>query len=221
MNKELSDGIPPESPLVSEDLKNQLKSIFDRMERNITLVSIIDMNQETCMEMASFLKAVTSVTEKLTLKFLEKGEDPAADELLNAGLLPATGIYREEEYTGAAFHGVPGGQEINSFALAIYNAAGPGQPVDEKIRKKLEKLKKQNNIKVCVSLSCHHCPNVVSAGQRLALLSPHVTCEMIDARLYPELVEQYKITRVPAVLINDKALYMGEKSMEELLRLLK
>lgn len=43
---------------------------------------------------------------------------------------------------------------------------------------------------------------------------------MIDARLYPDLVEQYKLSRVPAVLIGE-ALYMGEKDMEELLALLR
>ena len=43
---------------------------------------------------------------------------------------------------------------------------------------------------------------------------------MIDARLYPDLVEQYKLSRVPTVLIGE-ALYMGEKDMEELLALLR
>ncbi len=221
MNKETADRIPSESPLVSADLKAQLKTIFDKLSRDITIISIIDTTQDTCMEMASFLKAVASISDKILLEFREKGEDPALDEQLNAALLPATGLFLDGEYQRAAFHGVPGGQEINAFALAIYNAAGPGQPVDEKLLKKLDKLKKQNNLKVCVSLSCHHCPNVVAAGQRLALLSPRVTCEMIDARLYPALVDQYKISRVPAVILNDGPLYMGEKNMEELLRLLK
>ena len=40
----------------------------------------------------------------------------------------------------------------------------------------------------------------MTAGQTLALLSPNVECIMIDARLYPDLVEQYKLSRVPAVL---------------------
>lgn len=221
MNREAAEQIPSDSPLVGEGLKAQLKPIFDRLDKNITLISIIDLNQETCMEMASFLKAISTVSGRITVEFMEKGEDPQLDKLLNAELLPATGLFMDGQYMRAAFHGVPGGQEINSFALALYNAAGPGQAVEEKILKKLGKLKKQNNIKVCVSLSCHHCPNVVTAGQHLALLSPHVTCEMIDARLYPDLVEQYKISRVPAIILNDGALYMGEKDREELLRLLK
>ena len=78
------------------------------------------------------------------------------------------------------------------YKRQILNAAGPKKEYDEKILKKLGKLKKKNVIRVCVSLSCHHCQSVVTAGQTLALLSPNVECVMIDARLYPDLVEKYK-----------------------------
>ena len=37
---------------------------------------------------------------------------------------------------GMRFHGVPGGHEFNSFILALYNAAGPGQDVGEEIEKR-------------------------------------------------------------------------------------
>lgn len=227
MNQELMDKIPSESPLVSEELKAQLKGIFDKLDRPLTLKAVLadgaqeDTQVKASMELGAFLKAIVTVSDQLSLEISKKGEEPALEAELSGTLLPVVGLYRDDKYLGAAFHGVPGGQEINSFALAIYHAAGPGQPVEEKILKKLQKLKKQNNIKVCVSLSCHHCPNVVTAGQRLALLSPNVTCEMVDARLYPELVETFKISRVPAILINDSAIYMGEKDMEELLRLLR
>ncbi|MEG1145019.1 MAG: thioredoxin family protein [Clostridium sp.] len=221
MRQELIDNIPSESPLVSEELKNQLKTIFDKLDKPLKLVTILEVGDDSCIEMGAFLKAIAPLNKNLELKFLEKGEEPDIDEELNAYMLPVVGLFRGDEYLGAAFHGVPGGQEINSFALAIYHAAGPGQDVDEKTLKKIQKLKKKNNIKVCISLSCHHCPLVVSAGQSIALLSPNVVCEMVDARLYPSLVEKYKISRVPAVIINDSALYMGEKDREELLKLLR
>ena len=37
-------------------------------------------------------------------------------------------------FTGLAFHGVPSGHEFNSFVLGLYNAAGPGQPLDDDSR---------------------------------------------------------------------------------------
>lgn len=221
MRQELMDKIPAESPLVNEQLQAQLKGIFDKLDKPLKLVAVLEEDHTSSSEMGAFLKAIVALNDNLELCLLEKGEEPHVDEKLNADMLPVTGLFRGAEYLGAAFHGVPGGQEINSFALAIYNAAGPGQDVDDKIIKKISKLKKQNNVKVCISLSCHHCPLVVAAGQRIALLSPNVVCEMVDARLYPDLVSKYKISRVPAILINDSAVYMGEKDMEGILKLLK
>lgn len=221
MSQEWMDGIPAESPLVNEELKAQLKGIFDRLYKPLELVAVLEEGNDACMELGSFLKAIVPLSGFLKLTLLEKGGDSRMDGLLNASLLPVVGLFRDGEYLGVSFHGVPGGQEINSFALAIYNAAGPGQETDEKLLKKIGKLKKQNNLKVCVSLSCHHCPAVVTAGQHIALLSPNVVCEMVDARLYPELVAEYKISRVPAVIVNDSALYLGEKDMAGLLALMK
>lgn len=221
MKQEFIDKIPAESPLVNEELKTQLTGIFEKLNKPLRLVAILEADSDSSTEMGAFLKAVSSLSHNLELCLLTKGEDPVLDEKLNAHMLPVVGLFGGDEYLGAAFHGVPGGHEINSFALAIYNAAGPGQEIDEKLLKKLLKLKKQNNIKVCISLSCHHCPLVVTAGQRLALLSPNVVCEMVDARLYPDLVSRFKISRVPVIIINDSVVYTGEKDMGELLKLLK
>ena len=59
-------------------------------------------------------------------------------------------------YQRAAFHGVPGGKEINSFVIGIYNAAGPGQEISRAAIKKIGKLKRPADVKICVSLACHH-----------------------------------------------------------------
>lgn len=220
MSQKLIEIIPKESHLIDEELKNNLRMIFEKLERPICLKAVLDPEQRESLEMGAFLRAVADQSPLLELSLFEKGENEEADQALDTEHLPATGLFDAEGYLGAAFCGVPGGKEINAFVAAIVNAAGPRKELDEKLLKKLGKLKKKNVIRVCVSLSCHHCQSVVTAGQTLALLSPHVECTMIDARLYPDLVEKYRLSRVPAILIGE-ALYIGEKTMEELLALLK
>lgn len=44
---------------------------------------------------------------------------------------------------------------------------------------------------------------------------------MIDARLYPELVEQYKIERIPMTVINEKEVLLGSKNMDEIYQILR
>lgn len=215
------DQIPQESLLVNEQLKAQLSEILGKLTSPLTIATVVDMEQEGCLEMASFLKAVASLSPLLSIDWREKGEDPQMERQLNAYMLPVAGLFQDGRYLGVAFHGTPGGQEINSFVRALYNSAGPGQPLDDKTEKKIKSLKKKNNIKVCISLSCHHCPGVVTACQRIAILNPNVEAEMVDARLYDDLVEKYKISRVPAILINDSALYLGAKDLDEIIKLLK
>lgn len=220
MSERLAEQLPEESELVDKQLKEGLKQIFQKLERPLCLKAVLDPEQKSSREMGSFLKAIAALSPLLQLELLERGEDVKVDNVLDTEHLPATGFFQEEAYLGVAFYGIPGGKEINSFAAAICYAAGHREELEPKLAKRIRKLKKKNVIQIFVSLSCQHCQKVVVAGQRLALLSPNVECAMIDARLYPDLVEQYQITRVPVILIG-QAMYFGEKDIDGLLPLLR
>jgi Alkyl hydroperoxide reductase, large subunit len=209
------------SALIDEELKGQLAGIFAKMETPVVMKAVVAPEREKDAELAAFLNVIQAVGDKLSLELYEPGEAAAVVPELNVDYLPVTGLYRDGQYGRVAFHGVPGGEEINSFVLALYNLAGPGQEVPGRLKKKIEKLKKTANLKVCVSLACHHCPKVVAACQQIAILNPGIEAEMIDASLYPDLVEQYDIQRVPMVIIDDKDIYMGSKTIEEIVNLLK
>ena len=71
-----------------------------------------------------------------------------------------------------------------------------------------------------MSLACHHCPGVVAACQQLAMANPNIEAAMIDARLYPDLVERYRIERVPFLIVNDQDTFMGNKTLEDVVNLL-
>lgn len=214
------NAIPSESSLIDEGLKTQLSGIFGKMQEPVVIKAVVDLMREKDADMAAFLKTAAALGEKLSLELYAPEEAGLAPEL-DTTYLPVTGLYKNGEYGRAAFHGIPGGQEINSFVLAIYNLAGPGQEVPRSTKKKIDKLKKKTNIKVCVSLACHHCPKVVAACQQIAILNPNIEAEMIDATLYEDLVAKYKIERVPMMIVNDSEIYMGNKTIEEIAGLLK
>lgn len=212
--------IPGESSLIDQGLKTQLSGVFGKMEGSVVMKAVVDVSREKDCEMASFLKAVCALSDKLDLELYGPEEASAVPEL-NTQWLPVTGLYKDGVYGRAAFHGVPGGKEINSFVLAIYNLAGPGQELSRGLRKKIDKLNKKTNIKICVSLACHHCPVVVAACQRIAILNPNIEAEMIDASLYEDLVARYDIKRIPMMIFNDTEIHMGGKEIEEIVTLLK
>ncbi len=211
--------IPAESALLEDQMKQTIQGVLAKLTKDVTIKAVVDLNEEKSAEMAAFLKAVAQLSSRITLELY--GPDEADGFEMDTEHLPATGFYLNHVYQRVAFHGVPGGKEINSFVIGLYNLAGPGQELQKGTEKKIAKLSRPVQMKICVSLVCHHCPGVVIACQRIAMMSSFVNAEMYDANLYPDLVEKYRIERVPMVVINDKDVFMGPRSIEDLVQLCK
>ncbi|MBW3079216.1 FAD-dependent oxidoreductase [Bifidobacterium simiiventris] len=124
--------------------------------------------------------------------------------------------------TGLAFHGVPSGHEFNSFVLGLYNAAGPGQPLDDDLRERATAAS-PTDIMILVSLTCTMCPETVLASQRIASLNPAVRAEAYDISHFPELKDQYGAMSVPCIVINqggEQKVEFGKKSVPQMLSLI-
>ena len=209
------DSFPARSGLVNELLEGQLKTLFARLAAPVELACILDGGEKSA-EMAAMVNHIASLSEKLSVRFLAPGEDPALDAALDAKLLPATAVGG----TRMVFHGVPGGKEITAFASAILNAGGAAKALDKYTLKDIAKIGKPMTLQICVSLACAHCCQLVSAAQRIAWENENVTAHMIDANLYPELVKTLNIQRVPMTVINGKDGFPGGKTMAELTTML-
>ncbi|MGI6004705.1 MAG: FAD-dependent oxidoreductase [Christensenellales bacterium] len=201
-------------------LAEQLTPILQRFENRISLLAVMDESSGWNQELKAFLSDFAALTDKVRVEFLQKGENPAKEAEIGATIFPTFAVLGPDgDYTGVQFHGIPGGHEINSFILALYNAAGPGQAVGEDVLEKIRAVDKKVNFKIGVSLSCTLCPDVVAASQLMALNNPLIEAEMIDVARFPDFKNQYAIMSVPAVVVNDDKLSFGKKSLDELLAL--
>ncbi|MGE7601383.1 FAD-dependent oxidoreductase [Peribacillus sp. NPDC097675] len=209
------------SSLLSDTLRGQLKGIFDKMENDVTLVSIVDESLPKSVELRDFLLDVAELGDKLHLELYTKGENKQMEEKVNADKFPVVSLLNSNgEYSGVKYHGVPGGHELNSFILAIYNLAGPGQALDSAVRDSIKSISKKTNIKVMVSLACHFCPDVVVGAQRIAIENPNVEAEMVDISNFQDIKKKYKVMSVPAMIINDEEVVFGAKKIDEIAALL-
>ncbi len=220
-HEESAGEAPLGTAFFDEELSRQLKPVLDRFQNTVGLTAILD-ESELSAEIRGFLSEFATLTDKVKVKLLRQGEDAATEQEINAGILPTVALMgKAGEYTGIQFHGVPGGHEINSFILALYNAAGPGQAIGDDTLEKISAVDRKVNLKVGVSLSCTLCPDVVALTQLMALKNPLVEAEMIDVARYPEFKNRYSIMSVPAIIVNDSQLIFGKKSLEELVALAK
>ncbi|MDR2247590.1 MAG: FAD-dependent oxidoreductase [Treponema sp.] len=194
------------------EIKAQLEGVFEKMARPLVLRLALD-ERPVSEELRRFMEELTGMTGKLRLEILPP-ESSGKDT-------PWAGLYLEDgTYRGIAFHGVPGGHEFNSFVIGLYNAAGPGQPLDAETAEILGTIKTPVSMKILVSLTCTMCPELVMAAQRMAAENSCITAEAYDLNHFPDLREQYKVMSVPCLVINDSIVSFGKKSIRELLALL-
>ena len=195
--------------LFDEGMLSQLNTVFSRMASPLILE--LSLNGEpVSRELKNYMQELAKLTDKLTVTEGGAGEAPCVRILRKDG-----------SFTGLAFHGVPGGHEFTSFVLGLYNAAGPGQPLDEDIRRDIASIGKKD-LKVLVSLSCTMCPELVTAAQRIAAANAQVTAEVYDLNHFPEIRDKYNVMSVPCLVIGDgETVTFGKKNIRQLVDILK
>ena len=198
-----------QSELFTPEMCAQLETVFERMKIPLVLKLYLD-NRLVSKELKEYIETLTAMTDKLSMELMTDNDDEFA---------PCVKLYKEDIYTGLAFHGVPGGHEFTSFVLGMYNAAGPGQAMDEDIRKRIQGIGNQVDIKILVSLSCTMCPDLVIAAQHMAAVGEYVTAEVYDIQHYESLRNKYKIMSVPCMVINEKQVYFGKKNIQQILEI--
>ena len=196
--------------LFTQDMLSQLEAVFQKMASPLRLKLYLD-DTPLSAELKGYMEELCALTDKLSL---EMSSEEVEDR-------PCVRVCRADgAWTGLAFHGVPGGHEFTSFVLGLYNAAGPGQTLDEEILSGIRSLKPAH-MNILVSLSCTMCPELVTAAQRIAAENPNVTAEVYDLNHFAALRDRYKVMSVPCLVIDDgETVSFGKKNISQLLELL-
>ena len=199
--------------LFTPEMRQQLDTVFSRMERKLLLKLYLD-NRPISAELEGFMAALVDLSEKLTFQ--------VADRQASAEFAPCVQIcYQDGTETGLAFHGVPSGHEFTSFVLGLYNAAGPGQAIDDELRQEISSHPSSANMKILVTLSCTMCPDLVIAAQRIATENPRISAEVYDIRHFEQLKNHFNIMSVPCIVINDDKVSFGKKNINQLWDMIK
>lgn len=208
------DGLEPE-------VRSQVLTVFEKLNRGITIVTIQDDTNKKSKELGNFLQSICGLSDRLNLRIYALGENPQLEREIGFERIPTAAFLDSEgHYSGIKFCGIPGGHEFNSFILAVYNLAGPGQEISRELVERAQGINQDVRLQICVSLSCHFCPEVVTAAQHLAAVSTRIEAEMIDIGLFPEMKKEWNLMSVPALIINGQKPRFGPKSMEEILDLI-
>ena len=197
------------SELFTAQMRQQLDTVFARMERPLLLKLYLD-NRPVSAELESFISALVALSDKLELE--------VCDRQAKETFAPCVEVCQADGTpTGLAFHGVPSGHEFTSFVLGLYNAAGPGQALDETTREQIGAITNKTDMKILVTLSCTMCPDLVVAAQRIAAVNPNVMAHVYDIRHFENLKDRYKVMSVPCLVVGDEKISFGKKNTEQVL----
>jgi thioredoxin reductase (NADPH) len=198
-----------EDELFTAQMRQQLDAVFHKMERPLLLKLHLD-SRPISAELENFITALVALSDKLELEVSDRQAEESFAPCVEVCLTDGTP-------TGLAFHGVPSGHEFTSFVLGLYNAAGPGQALDEATRQKITAVTKPIDMKILVTLSCTMCPDLVVAAQRIAAENSKVTAHVYDIRHFENMKDQYKVMSVPCLVINDENVSFGKKNINQIL----
>lgn len=207
--------------ILDNSIVSQLKDIFERFENKVKLVLIKDNENKKSYEMESMLKEICDISNKIEYLSFNVGENKEIEKEIEATRFPTIAILnKDEKFSGIKYSTLPSGHELNSFILAIYNVAGPGQSIQPTTIENIKNINSRKKLQIGISLSCTKCPELVQAAQRIAVENQNIDVEVIDVFTFNDFKQKYNIMSVPALIINDGKIFFGAKNIDEILKLL-
>jgi glutaredoxin-like protein len=107
------------------------------------------------------------------------------------------------------YYGFPGGHEFVTLVETITDISRGTTLLSEKTRRRLRKLKKDVQIQVFVTPACPYSPQMARLAYHMALESPQVTAEVIEASEFPELSQRHQVRAVPTTIVDGSINFPG------------
>ncbi len=140
------------------------------------------------------------------------------DDWLLSGLPGLT--IANDQHRSIRYACIPQQHEISPFAHAVAFVAQGNAPIPPQTRRLAQKITTPAEIMVLVSPFCTNCPLVVEAAIGLAATNQLISAHIIDVQHFSHLAEQYTIQSVPATIIDQHLVHIGEIPQERLAEIL-
>jgi len=112
---------------------------------------------------------------------------------------------------------VPMAAKIQPFIQALMVLTGTPNYYENIIRENLNKIN-PTDIKVLITDYCAYCSTVISICSLFALASDgKLQTTVIDIMAFPDISEQYNVSTVPTLIVNEDKKLIGDVTAEELL----
>ncbi|RMF45193.1 MAG: glutaredoxin [Anaerolineae bacterium] len=193
--------------LLDDNITSQVRDAFASLEQPVKVLFF--GSQEGCQycgDTQQLLEEVTALSEKLTLETYDLQQDAETAAQYGVDKAPGIVIAADEggevlDY-GIRYAGIPSGHEFSSLITDLIQVSRRDSGLSEATRQFLANLTEPVHMMVFVTPTCPYCPRAVVLAHQMAMESPLVHAEMVEAMEFPELSSRFGVSGVPQTTIN-------------------
>jgi glutaredoxin-like protein len=189
--------------MLSKEIADQVRERLAELAGPVRLVMFTqEFECDYCEETRQLIEEIAQLSDQITAEIYNFVVDKETAEELGINKIPAVAVIGAEDY-GVRLYGIPSGYEFASLLEAIQTvAAGQVDLADETV-KFLNALEEPVHIQVFVTPTCPYCASSVVLGHHMAIASPMVRADMVEATEFPHLATKYQVMGVPRTVINE------------------
>jgi glutaredoxin-like protein len=196
--------------LIPDDKKDLLRNEFkEKMENPVKIVMFTqEIECKFCSDTRQLAQEMATLSGKITVEVYDfvVNADKAKEYCIDK--IPALAVIGAKDY-GVRIYGIPYGYELQTLIEAVVNVSRGRTDISDKTKAILAEVKAPVHIQVFVTLTCPHCPVAAAVAHKLAIESPMIRADVIDASEFPQLAQKYSVIGVPKIVINEKVEFVG------------
>jgi glutaredoxin-like protein len=193
--------------LLNAEVAGQVEEVFAQLSEPVQVLFFGDESGEGySAETRQLLEEVTALSDKLSLTVYDFQADAGLAAQYRVDKAPSFVIAgRDGEQIldyGIRYAGIPAGHEFSSLIHDLIQVSNRDSGLSPETREFLQGLDQPVHLQVFVTPTCPYCPQAVLLAHRMALESPLVEAEMVEATEFPELADRFHVSGVPQTTIN-------------------
>jgi glutaredoxin-like protein len=195
--------------MLDDKVRGQIGEVFASLAHPVEILFFGSEDKSSCQycaETKQLLDEVASLSDLITLSSFDNDQDSGTAAEYKIDGVPAFVLVGRDgdqrlDY-GIRFKGIPAGHEFTSLINDLVLVSQRASNLSEETRAFLASLEKPVHLQVFVTPTCPYCPRSVVLAHQMALESPMVEAEMVEAMEFPELADRFNVSGVPQTTIN-------------------
>ncbi len=197
--------------LLSDNDKKQIKQMFESgMKDDVEITFFTSTNScDYCADTQMILTEVASLDPRIKLQVKDFEKEREVAEKLHIDKVPGISVGKHDKDFGIRYYGIPSGYEFSTILEDIIHVSKGESDLNQRTLSQIANLKNPIAIKVFITPTCPYCPRAAILSHKLALASPLISAEVVEAIEFPTLSNKYGVQAVPKIVANDKVEFEG------------